>query len=61
MFTEYDKPFKTYDEMIALMEARNIIVEDMEFAKKALSNLSYYGLVNGYKNTFLRINESDDL
>lgn len=60
MFTEYDKPFKTYDEMIALMEARNIIVEDKEFAKKALSNLSYYGLVNGYKNTFLRINESDD-
>lgn len=60
MITGYDKPFKTYDEMIALMESRNIIVDDKEFAKKALSNLSYYGLINGYKNTFLRITGTDD-
>lgn len=60
MDTEYDKPFKTYDEMISLMEERNIIINDKEFAKKALSNLSYYGLINGYKNTFLRVEGTDD-
>lgn len=56
----YDKPFKTYEQMIALMESRNIIVEDKEFAITALQNLSYYGLINAYKNTFLQIPDSDD-
>lgn len=60
MSTEYDKPFKTYDEMIDLMEKRNIIIKDKDFAKAALSNLSYYSLVNGYKNTFLRVDGTDD-
>lgn len=59
-FMNYDKPFKTYDEMIALMEERNIIINDKEFAKNALSNLSYYSLINGYKNTFLRLKGTDD-
>ncbi len=56
---EYDKPFKTYDELIELMISRNIVVSDKGFAKRALSNISYYTLVNGYKNTFLSINGSD--
>lgn len=60
MNIKYDRPFKTYDEMIDLMQKRNIIVEDREFAKIALSNLSYYGLVNGYKNTFLKVDGTDD-
>lgn len=46
--------------MITLMESRNIIIEDKEFAITALQNLSYYGLINAYKNTFLRIPNSDD-
>ena len=56
---EYDKPFKTYDELIELMVSRNILVSDRSFAKRALSNMSYYTLVNGYKNTFLSVNGSD--
>ena len=56
---DYDKPFKTYDELIELMISRNIDVSDKAFAKRALSNMSYYTLVNGYKNTFLSINDSD--
>ena len=56
---EYDKPFKTYDELIELMISRNIIVSDRSFAKRALSNMSYYTLVNGYKNTFLSVDGSD--
>ena len=56
---EYDKPFKTYDELIDLMISRNIVVSDRSFAKRALSNISYYTLVNGYKNTFLSVDGSD--
>lgn len=52
--TIYDKPFRTYEEMIEIMESRNIIVEDKDFAKVSLKNFSYYGLINGYKNTFLQ-------
>lgn len=57
--TTWDKPFITYDQMIELMKKRNIIINDVEFAKKTISNLSYYGLINGYKNTFLTVPSSD--
>lgn len=56
---KYDKPFKTYDELIELMVSRNIDISDKSFAKRALSNISYYTLVNGYKNTFLSTDEGD--
>lgn len=39
--TQYDKPFLNYQQLITLMESRNIIILDYEFAKKALSNISY--------------------
>lgn len=56
----YDKPFKTYEEMIEILEARNVIIEDKYFAKEALENFSYYNLINGYKNTFLQDGNSDN-
>lgn len=51
--TQYDKPFLNYQELISLMESRNIIISDYDFAKRALSNISYYTLANGYKTFFL--------
>lgn len=56
----YDKPFKTYDEMLRIMIRRNIIINNEYFAKKVLASLSYYTIINGYKNTFLAIPGSDD-
>ena len=58
--TFYDKPFKTYAQMIEIMRKRHIVIEDTVFAKMALENFSYYSLVNGYKNTFLQIPKTDD-
>jgi len=55
----YDKPFKTYDEQIEILRSRNIAISNTEFAKKILSSLSYYTIINGYKNTFLSIPGSD--
>lgn len=46
--------------MIQILEARHIKIEDKDLAIRALENFSYYGLVNGYKDTFLQIPGSDD-
>lgn len=56
----YDKPFKSYDELIEIMKSRNIRIDDYEFTKKTLSSLSYYTIINGYKNTFLQKKGSDN-
>lgn len=55
----YDKPFKTYDELIALLKSRNIIIPDEDFAKAILCDHSYYMLINGYKNSFLSLPDTD--
>lgn len=52
--TEYDKPFITYEEMILkLQDQRGLIVNDVEQAIKILGTMSYYDLVNGYKECFM--------
>ena len=48
-----DKPFKTIDEQIKILQSRNLIIEDEEFAKRALFTFSYYDLINGYKECFM--------
>lgn len=35
----YDKPFKDYDELIKIMESRNIIISDISFATECLSDI----------------------
>lgn len=42
------------------MESRNIVIDNKEFAVHALENFSYYGIINGYKNTFLQEPGSDN-
>lgn len=48
----YDKPFLTFDEQIALLKHRGLQILDEDFAKSALSTLSYYDLINRYKSYF---------
>lgn len=49
----YDKPFKTIDEQISLLKSRNLIVYNDDFARKALSTVSYYDLINGYQEAMM--------
>lgn len=56
----YDKPFKTYEEQIAILESRNVKIADRSFAYKVLNGLSYYTIINGYKNSFLSVPGSDN-
>lgn len=48
-----DKPFKSYQEQIEIIANKNIKVEDKSFAESALSNYSFYTMINGYKNSIL--------
>lgn len=53
----YDKPFLTFDEQIDhLANTYNLIITDRNQAKLLLSSLSYYDLINGYKECFM-VNE----
>ncbi|WP_176968419.1 Abi family protein [Tindallia californiensis] len=54
MSSVYDKPFKSFEEQIALMQSRGIAVKKDSRTIEILSSISYYSLVNGYKNTFLK-------
>lgn len=57
------KPFKTQDELIALLEHRGIdFSEDgsKSFAKKKLQRIGYYNLINGYSSLFWD-KEKDDI
>ena len=49
---QYDKPFRTYDELIDILKKRNVIIPDEESAKRILSDLSSYHLINGFKQYF---------
>ena len=48
-----DKPFKNFDEQIEILVKRNIIINNMDFAKHALNTVSYYKLINGYKESLI--------
>lgn len=54
-----DKPFKTIDEQMDLLESRNLVFENKDTVRASLSRYGYYEIINGYKNKFL-INENDD-
>ena len=49
---QYDKPFKTYEQLLELLESRNFIIDDKTFAIGVLKNISYYTLINGYYHIF---------
>lgn len=54
-----DKPFKDFDEQIKILVKRNIIIKDIPFAKHVLNTVSYYKLINGYKESLL-VNDSNE-
>ena len=48
-----DKPFKTYDQMLSLLQARGLVIKNKDFAIKSLSFTSYYTLINGYQDSII--------
>ncbi|MCP9317507.1 Abi family protein [Lactobacillus helveticus] len=54
-----DKPFKTTEQQIAILESRHLLFYDKETAAKNLERYGYYEIINGYKDNFM-INPSND-
>ncbi|MFC2737003.1 MAG: Abi family protein, partial [Leptotrichia wadei] len=51
----YDKPFKTYKEQIEILKNKyKLNIKNENFALELLSTISYYNLINGSKESFLR-------
>lgn len=49
-----DKPFKTYDEQVEILINRyGLKIKNRPFAIAALQSLTYYDLINGYKECFM--------
>ena len=47
------KPFLNYEEQIKnLVERKGMIIQDYEFAVSKLEDISYFALIDGYKNLF---------
>lgn len=54
MALTYDKPFKSYKEQIEYLRSEHgLIIDDEDFAQQALSDISYYDLINGYQECFM--------
>ncbi len=51
--TIYDKPFKTIDEQLEILEHRGLTITNPSMAKHLLLTYSYYDLINGYKDVFM--------
>lgn len=45
-----DKPFKTYNEQISILKSRNVYIKNEVTVKQCLTDISYYSLINGYKD-----------
>lgn len=57
--TDFDKPYKNYDELIKILENRNLDIIDEDRAKNLLQLYGYYPLINGYKRSFTKNNSEE--
>lgn len=59
-----EKEFKTYDEMLSILESRGIDLSSRDLrgrAKRLLQHEGYYNLINGYKRPFLSVSADGSL
>lgn len=55
-----NKPFLTYQQQITLLQKKNVLISDKAFAKEVLSSISYYNIINGYKDIFETYYDDED-
>ena len=47
------KPFKNHDELIEILISRGLVIKNKKKTKNVFENITYYALINGYKDLFL--------
>lgn len=45
-------PFITYDQQIALLKSKHLVISDEDAAKRVLAQIGYFSLIGGYKYPF---------
>ena len=50
----YDKTFQDISQQVEVLKKKGLIILDSELAKNILMTVSYYDLVNGYKEVFIK-------
>jgi abortive infection bacteriophage resistance protein len=56
----WDKPYLSIDNQLKKLSSEyNLRIEDIDVAREALSSISYYTIINGYKKTFLQPESQD--
>ena len=54
------KPYKTIDEQLDILEARNVQIPRRSFARRVLAYENYYSVINGYKTPFIASTKPED-
>lgn len=54
------KPFRPNEELIKLLESRNLNIPNHNFAMRMLNYENYYYIINGYKDIFINSTIPDD-
>ncbi len=47
------KPYLTIDQQINVLKEKNLIIKDEKIAKEILTNIGYFSLIGGYKQSFI--------
>lgn len=55
-----DKVFLTYQQQIQLMRRKRVLISDEKYAREVLTSISYYNIINGYKDIFETYRDEDD-
>jgi len=54
------KVFKTIPEQIDLLKSRNMMFRNERNAQHVLKNITYYSIINGYKDLFILPKSNDE-
>lgn len=53
------KPFKTLDEQCDILISRNLVIDDLDFAKRYLLHNNYYEVMNTCGKLFTNLNSDN--
>lgn len=55
-----EKVFKSTTDQLKLLQERGLVIDDPMFAEEALIRTSYYEIINGYKDLFVKIDSEEE-
>lgn len=54
-------PYKSFEEQLKILEQeKGLIIDDVDLAMEAIQSFSYYSIINGYKDLFLKSSQAKE-